>query len=1133
MNDLRGAADAGAGASRPATSDAIDVAATRQPVARSEVLKLLRRFGRAAYWLATLQIGARLRERREVRTIHASGLFDLRYYGAHSPDIAAAGRDPVLHYVAFGAAEGRNPSADFDTATYVEERPEAAGNPLVHYIENGHRRGIPAPRPLGPQAALLPPEMQAALRAATRAARQAAAGFAPDLPRFAPVPHPRASLLVTIGDDPARLARALQALAEHGDSVPFEVVLVGRPNPSLEQSLQGTGIVWVEAGNAPCCAWPNLAARVARGDYLVLLSDDVLVLPHWLAALLESFERFPDTGAVGAYLLHGNGQECRAGGVIQADGRFTLQGKYRPIGHHDFASVRAVDFVPLSGLAIPAEIWRSLQGIDERFATQDYGAADLALRIRTAGYAVRPQPFARVVLVEGWQDPDVRQRRADLALMRRRWGAQLRGAEPIGRSEMRPKALFIDAMPPTPDRDAGSAVVDGFLRMFQARGYEITFVAARSLAHAGRYTDELRRRGIIYVSAPFIDSIESFLAESASSFDLVLLWRAPIAEQVLGLVRRLAPRAKIVFHTQDLHYLREERQAELSGSQSLRAEAARTRRAELAAIRAADCTILVSRHEVELLAAVGPEAKTCLIPLFHDLPGLTAPWGQRRGVVFIGGFLHRPNVDAVGFLASEIWPLVRKALPKAELCVVGGDAPEEIRRLDDPAKGVRILGWVEDLAEILRFCRLTVAPLRFGAGTKGKIVTSLAHGVPCVATPLAIEGTGLEPGRHIMVGDQPAALAAAIVEVYGNEGLWNALSAAGLDFARSAYSFEGAAARLEEMLKDLALPHREVEQVRLRPTAIRPAPPDTAAPPPTLTVSVVVPLYNHARYIADTLSSLLAQTRPAQEIIVIDDGSTDRSAEIAAQFSKQHPEILFFAQENRGAHAAINAGIGQAKGDLIAILNSDDLYSPDRLEVMVDEFGAEPSLDAVVTTLGFIDEAGAPIANPWYDEGVLFHHSTRDPALSLINANIFMTTSNLLARRGLFSEVGGFSPLRYTHDLDFFLRLIVKGKRLRMIDEPLLLYRQHANNTIREGTFKVKAETAAATAFFLHTLWDRGVPIDWKRAADFTRLLERHTMAAAVLLCLAYFRRHPSDTLESSPFHGDEVFRRQLDTIIR
>ena len=317
-------------------------------------------------------------------------------------------------------------------------------------------------------------------------------------------------------------------------------------------------------------------------------------------------------------------------------------------------------------------------------------------------------------------------------------------------------------------------------------------------------------------------------------------------------------------------------------------------------------------------------------------------------------------------------------------------------------------------------------------------------------------------------------------------------------------------------------------------------------------VSVVIPLYNHERFIARTLDSVFRQTLPAHEIIVVDDGSRDGSARVveklfqaAAQAGEPRagePRLVFWSQPNRGAHATINAGIHRATGDLVAILNSDDLYHPDRLAAMAAAFRERPETDALATGLDFIDGDGRPMANPWHDEAMAFHRRGGDLALSLINANLVMTTSNLMVRRRLFDRVGHFSPLRYAHDLDFFLRLLAEGADFQILDRPLLSYRLHTTNTISEGPQRVKPEHAAAAAFFLHRLWDRPGrggpaergPVDWERAARLLDVLDRHALTVPVQLCLTYFRNHPTDTLERSPFHGDAAFRNVLaDAVAR
>ncbi len=298
-------------------------------------------------------------------------------------------------------------------------------------------------------------------------------------------------------------------------------------------------------------------------------------------------------------------------------------------------------------------------------------------------------------------------------------------------------------------------------------------------------------------------------------------------------------------------------------------------------------------------------------------------------------------------------------------------------------------------------------------------------------------------------------------------------------------------------------------------------------------VSVVIPLYNHARYVEAAVSSVLSQTLPADEIVIVDDGSTDGSARVAASLAARCPQIRFWSKPNGGAHAAINDGVARSTGEFVAILNSDDLFHRERLERVLTVFDRHPAADAVCTGLDFIDGRGRPMANAWYENSVAFHRRSGDLGFSLVNSNFVMTTSNLVLRRRVLEAAGGFSGLRYAHDLDYLLRLVVQGRDLRRLDEPLISYRTHDSNTISEDHRKVKAEWAAVTAFYLSRLWDAGQPADWPRAGRFLELLDHHALTRPVLLCLAYFRRHQRETMENHPFFEDAAFRAELAGQVR
>jgi len=246
-------------------------------------------------------------------------------------------------------------------------------------------------------------------------------------------------------------------------------------------------------------------------------------------------------------------------------------------------------------------------------------------------------------------------------------------------------------------------------------------------------------------------------------------------------------------------------------------------------------------------------------------------------------------------------------------------------------------------------------------------------------------------------------------------------------------------------------------------------------------ISIIIPLYNHVRYIKDTILSLLKQTFTDFEIIIIDDGSTDNSGEVVKNINDSR--IKYFYQENSGAHNAINRGIDLAGGEYIAILNSDDLYHPQRLEECLKILENDKSLSAVFTFIEFIDKDGNfikikdRVEDNWISSDFKTFREDKDNILfSLFIENFLVTTSNLFCRRNVFQKTGYFRDFRYAHDYDFFLRLSCHYK-VHIINKTLLKYRRHDSNTISESIPAVEFENSLVLAQFFRESDFRGLII--------------------------------------------------------
>lgn len=292
-------------------------------------------------------------------------------------------------------------------------------------------------------------------------------------------------------------------------------------------------------------------------------------------------------------------------------------------------------------------------------------------------------------------------------------------------------------------------------------------------------------------------------------------------------------------------------------------------------------------------------------------------------------------------------------------------------------------------------------------------------------------------------------------------------------------------------------------------------------------VSVVVPLYNHASYIVGALQSAIDQGNIVKEVIVIDDGSKDDSLRIARQFAIGNPRIRISSQNNSGAAVTLNRGVQMASAEFVAILNSDDVWAPGRLDRLVRALDLDVGLDLAASGLSFINDDSVEIRNAWYEKVRDRFIERRDLGLALMDANILMTTSNFVTRRRVFDELGGFADLRYAHDLDFGLRLTLNGRRIGFIDRALMAYRVHETNTIKENHASVRVDWAMVASFFLWSLLRNGsrnverIQLAWQ-------ILETHNLTRAARECLRYFDAHPSASLATSDLLADSVTKSKL-----
>lgn len=605
--------------------------------------------------------------------------------------------------------------------------------------------------------------------------------------------EPCASIIIPVYNQAAHTLACLRAIAAHPPATPFEVIVIddGSSDETADWMSRIEGLRYHRrARNGGFIAACNDGAARANGAFLVFLNNDTWPQPGWLDALLATFQAHPEAGLVGAQLIYPDGRLQEAGGVVFSDGSAWNYGRFDSPQDPRYASLRDADYCSGAAIAIPSAMFERLGGFDTRYAPAYYEDTDLAFAVRAAGHRALYQPQSRVVHLEGitagtdtgsgTKAYQVRNR----GIFADKWRDALQSQlppqalpDPARLARDRTQILIIDGATPRPQHDSGSLRLYNLMRLLVEEGAHVVFLPA-DLAHAGDDTEALRALGVEVWHAPFMASAAAWLREHGARFSTVMVSRHYIASSFLPLLRTHT-QARVLFDTVDLHYLREQRAADLAGDAALRRSAERTRASELRLIAQADATLVVSPLEQQVLAAEAPDACVAILSNLHDIAGCRRTFEERRDLVFVGGFHHPPNVDAVRWFLHEVFPLVRQRDPSIGFHCVGDQPPEDIRAWHG-RDGVQVHGHVADLEPFMDGVRLAVAPLRFGAGVKGKINLSMAHGQPVIATRCAVEGMHLIDGEDVLVADEAQAFADAVLRAHTDATLWRRLSQQGL-----------------------------------------------------------------------------------------------------------------------------------------------------------------------------------------------------------------------------------------------------------------------------------------------------------------------------------------------------------------
>ena len=572
---------------------------------------------------------------------------------------------------------------------------------------------------------------------------------------------PLVSIIIPAYNQVGYTYRCLASVLENTRDVAYEVILADDKSTDgtkvLSMYCKGITIVRNKEnlGFLKNC---NHGAEGARGKYIFFLNNDTQVKPGWLSSLVKLMESDSSIGMAGSKLVYPDGRLQEAGGIFWREGNGWNYGKFDDPDKPEYNYVKDVDYISGAAIMLSKALWQQLGGFDERFAPAYCEDADLAFAVRAAGYRVVYQPLSVVVHYEGISNgtdtgSGVKAYQvANMEKLKEKWAdafakQEVHGERPnpfAARERLgnRKVILAIDHYVPTFDKDAGSKSTFQYLKLFLRKGYVVKFVGD-NYGHEEPYTTVFQQMGIeVLYGRWYEENILSWIEENQKYIQFAYINRPHIAIKYMDFIRKKTD-IKIMYYGHDLHFLRELREFEVTGDPAHKKESEYMKKQELALIRTADMSYYPSCVERDVLREIddGLRVKAVCLNMFESFKeDIDFDFTKRRGLMFVGGFAHHPNKDAVMWFVEEIWPLIRRQT-ELPFYIVGSKAPEEVLALDG-RDGIVVKGFVtdEELEELYGSCQAVVVPLRFGAGVKGKVIESLYYGMPTVTTSIGAEG---------------------------------------------------------------------------------------------------------------------------------------------------------------------------------------------------------------------------------------------------------------------------------------------------------------------------------------------------------------------------------------------------------
>jgi O-antigen biosynthesis protein len=607
---------------------------------------------------------------------------------------------------------------------------------------------------------------------------------------------PVVSIIIPVYNQLSYTLRCLKSISSNlTNTVPVEIIVINDDSGDRTQEVLTSITAITLIDNPINCGFIhscNHGVSLAKAAYLYFLNNDTEIKPNCVESLLEVITQ-PQVGAVGSKLVYPQGTLQEAGGIVWQDAAAWNYGRHNNPNAPEYNYLRPVDYCSGASLMVRKDAFLELNGFEIEFAPAYYEDTDLCLALRhKLGLKVMYQPKSEVIHYEGISSgtstvTGVKQYQiVNADKFKHKW-QHLLNSYPVNqgikntpfasRKYLGPKTvLVIDSYMPNYDRESGSRRLFEILKIFKNLNFHVIFAADNGYK-AEPYTSALQELQIevLYTQSGYGTTIEQQIEQRLSWIDLAWISRPELNQKYAGLIRQ-NQQIKVIYDTIDLHYLRLKRAWELTSNPEPkeRANWSAMQALELSMAHQSDLTITVTSIEQKILQEQSVN-NVAVIPNVHfpyhgDLP----EFNQRSGILFIGGYNHPPNVDGVKWLCQEIMPLVWQQQPELKVTLLGSNPTAEVKSL--ASDRVKVTGYINDVTPYFLSHKLSVSPLRYGAGMKGKIGQSLEYSLPIVSTEIGTEGINLTPEQDILEANNTLDFAQQILRLHNDAELWSKLS---------------------------------------------------------------------------------------------------------------------------------------------------------------------------------------------------------------------------------------------------------------------------------------------------------------------------------------------------------------------